>query len=350
MVAAQLRAAIWQSIFTHDMRSYLRSLYRYMGDVTTLITGPSGTGKELVAQSIAYSRFVEFDPQTRKFVANYTDSFVGLNLSAITPSLIESELFGYAKGAFTDAKTDRQGYLDESKCPQWGTLLLDEIGELDALIQVKLLRVLQSREYQRIGDSKTRKFVGKVIAATNRDLAAEMEAGRFREDFYYRLCADRIETPSLRAQLQESPDDIVNFVKFIAARLLPDTPEEAGRLTDQVNSWIAANLGPNYAWPGNIRELEQCVRSIMIRGSYLPARRQSARDKSPMDKFVADVEDGELDRDALLRGYFSLMFASSGSYRAAGRRLGVDWRTVKGIVDADLALQFANSGPKRDSR
>lgn len=253
MAAAQLRAAIWQSIFTHDMRCYLRSLYRHMGDVTTLITGPSGTGKELVAQSIAYSRFIEFDSKKRKFVADYAESFVGLNLTSIAPTLIESELFGHAKGAFTDAKADRQGYLDESRCPRWGTVLLDEIGELDAHIQVKLLRVLQSREFQRVGDSKTCKFVGKIIAATNRDLAAEMEAGRFREDFYYRLCADRIETPSLRSQLQESPEGIANFVRFISTRLLPDTPQEASRLTDQVVYWIATNLGPDYTWPGNIR-------------------------------------------------------------------------------------------------
>ena len=200
MAAARLRATIWQSIFTHDMRCYMRSLYRFMGDVTTLITGPSGTGKELVAQSIAYSRFVEFDSKKKRFIASYQDHFVALNLSAIAPTLIESELFGHAKGAFTDAKTDRQGFLDETHCPRCGTVLLDEIGELDEHIQVKLLRVLQSREFQRVGDSQTRKFVGKIIAATNRDLAAEMEAGRFREDLYYRLCADRIETPSLQAQ------------------------------------------------------------------------------------------------------------------------------------------------------
>ncbi len=115
MATARLRAAIWQSVFTHDMRCYMRSLYRYMSDVTTLITGPSGTGKELVAQSIAYSRFVEFDSRKRKFVADYADSFVGLNLSAIAPTLIESELFGHAKGAFTDANVDRQGYLPSLK-------------------------------------------------------------------------------------------------------------------------------------------------------------------------------------------------------------------------------------------
>ena len=103
-----------------------------MNDIPTLITGPSGTGKELVAESIAYSRFVEFDSKNRRFVINYADCFVGLNLTAIAPTLIESELFGHAKGAFTDAKTERQGYLDESKCPRWGTVFLDEIGDLDA--------------------------------------------------------------------------------------------------------------------------------------------------------------------------------------------------------------------------
>jgi hypothetical protein len=343
LAAAQLRAAIWQSVFTHDMRRYLRSLYRYMGDVTTLITGPSGTGKELVAQSIAYSRFVEFDSKNRRFAMNYADSLVALNLTAISPMLIESELFGHAKGAFTDAKTERHGFLDESVCPRWGTIFLDEIGELDAQIQVKLLRVLQTREFQRVGDAKARKFAGKIIAASNRDLAAEMAAGRFREDFYYRLCADRIETPSLRDQLQASSEDIATFVRFIATRLLSELPEEAERLTDEVVSWVDDNLGPDYPWPGNIRELEQCVRSIMIRGSYVPTVRQSSPKKSRVATFLGAVDGGELSRDKLLTSYFSLVYAKLGSYRAAGRQLGVDWRTVKEVVDAELVRQFAAS-------
>nr|WP_261360767.1 sigma 54-interacting transcriptional regulator [Aeoliella straminimaris] len=312
-----------------------------MGDIPTLITGPSGTGKELVAQSIAYSRFFEFDSKNRRFVTNYADCFVGLNLTAISPTLIESELFGHAKGAFTDAKTERRGYLDESECPRWGTVFLDEIGDLDAQLQVKLLRVLQSREFQRVGDSTPRKFVGKIIAATNRDLAAEMEAGRFREDFYYRLCADRIETPSLRVQLQESPEDIANFVRFIATRQLPELPEEASRLTDEVVIWVSKNLGKDYAWPGNIRELEQCVRSIMIRGNYVPSGRKTPTEQAPVARFLKSVEDGDFSRDELLSAYFSLVYSRSGSYRAAGRRLGVDWRTVKEIVDSDLAREFA---------
>ena len=344
--AARLRAAIWQSVFTHDMRRYLRALHRYMGDIPTLITGPSGTGKELVAQSIAYSRFVEFDSKNRRFMTNYADCFTGLNLTAIAQTLIESELFGHAKGAFTDAKAEHQGYLDESKCPRWGTVFLDEIGELATQIQVKLLRVLQNREFQRVGDPTTRKFVGKIVAATNRDLAAEMEAGRFREDFYYRLCADRIETPSLRAQLQESPEDIANFVRFIATRLLPEIPEEANRLTDEVVGWVSENVGDDYAWPGNIRELEQCARSIMIRGTYDPTGRQALTERSRLAKFLKNVEEGDFSREELLTGYFSLVYSKSGSYRAAGRQLGVDWRTVKETVDAELARQLAGGVPE----
>jgi DNA-binding NtrC family response regulator len=339
--AAHLRAAIWQSVFTHDMRRYLGALHRFMGDIPTLITGPSGTGKELVAQSIAYSRFVEFDSKSRRFVADYASAFVGLNLTAIAPTLIESELFGHAKGAFTDAGMERQGYLDESKCPRWGTVFLDEIGDLDSQIQVKLLRVLQTREFQRVGDATTRKFVGKVIAATNRDLAVEMEAGRFREDFYYRLCADRIETPSLRVQLQESPEDIANFVRFIATRLLPDLADEANRLTNEVVSWVSKNLGDDYPWSGNIRELEQCVRSVMIRGVYVPTRRRAPANRPPVAKFLKNVEEGDLSREELLTAYFSLVYARTGSYRAAGRQLGVDWRTVKEIVDSEIVRQFA---------
>jgi transcriptional regulator with PAS, ATPase and Fis domain len=167
-----------------------------------------------------------------------------------------------------------------------------------------------------------------------------MEAGRFREDFYYRLCADRIETPSLRAQLQESPEDITNFVRFIATRLLPELPEEAGRLTDEVVSWVHEDLGPDYPWPGNIRELEQCVRSIMVRGSYRPTKRRSSPEESQVVKFLEAVKRGELTREELLTGYFSLVYSRSGSYRAAGRLLGIDWRTVKEVLDVELVRQF----------
>jgi hypothetical protein len=142
--AARLRATVWQSIFTHDMRRYRRCLYDRMGDFTTLIAGPSGTGKELVARAIGLSRYVPFDATRRSFTHDFIDSFSALNLSALPSTLIESELFGHRRGAFTGALQDRRGWLEV--CPPLGAVFLDEIGDLDAAVQVKLLRVL--RRYQ----------------------------------------------------------------------------------------------------------------------------------------------------------------------------------------------------------
>ena len=184
LAMARLRANIWQSIFTHDLRRYLRTLYARMGDFCTLITGPSGTGKELVARAIAHSRYIPFDPKRKTFRDDFHGSFYPLNLSALSPTLIESELFGHRRGSFTGALEDRQGWLEV--CPPFGTVFLDEIGDLDAGIQVKLLRVLQDRRFQRLGESSDHHFEGKVIAATHQDLPRAMRAGRFREDFYYR--------------------------------------------------------------------------------------------------------------------------------------------------------------------
>ncbi|MBV9494990.1 MAG: sigma-54-dependent Fis family transcriptional regulator, partial [Acidobacteria bacterium] len=251
-VAARLRAAAWQSIFSHDMRRYRRSLHARMADTTTLITGPTGTGKELVARAIGLSRYLPFDERTERFAEG--SSFVGLNLTALSPTVLESELFGHRKGSFTGAMHDREGYLES--CGEHGTVFLDEIGEVDPAVQVKLLRVLQNRTFQRLGDTATRRFKGKIVAATNRDLVAEIARGRFREDFYYRLCSDTIVTPSLDEQLRGEPDELRHLVRFISARVAGE--EEAATLTDQVCDAIAPMR--DYRWPGNFRELEQCVR------------------------------------------------------------------------------------------
>ena len=155
----------------------------------------------------------------------------------------------------------------------WGAVLLDEIGELDPATQVKLLRVLQNRQFQRLGETKIRQFEGRIIAATNRDLRREIESGRFREDLYYRLCADIIETPSLAAQTADNPDMLSDLVQQIAGRICPD---EQDALATEVLTWIQRSLPSDYHWPGNIRELEQCVRNVLISGSYVPAQQQSA--------------------------------------------------------------------------
>jgi len=329
-----------------------------MPDLPTLITGPSGSGKELVARAIGMSGFIPFDPATRKFAASQAELYVPMNLSALAPAIIESELFGHVKGAFTTAQKDRVGWLET--CGAHGAVFLDEIGELDGSIQVKLLRVLESRVFQRVGDTRSRRFAGKIIAATNRDLAIEMQAGRFRHDLYFRICADQISTPSLAEQLADRPEDLVELVRFFVQDMLaedpasagsPSTPgrirEEAEQLTSEVAEWIDRKLGRTYPWPGNFRELGQCVRNVMIRGSYHPASRYCGGDKlEPIDKLFQQVRQVSLSADELLGRYFALAYnRCQGSYRAVGRMLGVDWRVVKTRLDRQFLEALEQTKP-----
>ncbi len=332
--AARLRAAVWQSIFTHDLHRYYRALHARMADLPTLITGASGTGKELVARAIGLSQYIPFNPREGAFEADFDKLFFALNLSALAPTLIESELFGHCKGAFSGAVRDRAGWLEE--CDPHGAVFLDEIGEVDPAIQVKLLRVLQTRRFERLGEAKPRRFAGKLLAATNRDLAEELRRDRFRLDFYYRLCADPITTPTLREQLADDPADLENLVRFITGEVLGGGEEEgeADDLAAEVVRWIERNLGRDYPWPGNFRELGHCVRGVMIRRDFRPLPLAPERDRDEARRLAAEVAAGSLTAAELERRYYALVYAQSGSYQNAARRLGVDWRTVKSKLDA----------------
>ncbi|MEC9466528.1 MAG: sigma 54-interacting transcriptional regulator [Myxococcota bacterium] len=325
----KLRINIWESIFTHDMRRYRRKLYDKMGEVPTLITGPSGTGKELVARAIGLSRYIPFDPAKRRFVRYFDEGFYPLNLSALSETVMESELFGHRKGSFTGASTDRQGFFE--KAGDLGTVFLDEIGEVNEAIQVKLLRVLQTRQFQRLGDTEERCFQGKIIAATNRDLALEMHEGRFRKDFFYRLCADQLTTPSLSAQLSGSAGILEELVDFVATRVAG--PDEGPALACESMEWMRKNLPSDYPWPGNFRELEQCVRNIMIRRDYNPPQ---AHRLAPSDQLGTLLANLELSADDLLSQYVTHIYAREGSYEAAARVLDMDRRTVKARTDEKL--------------
>lgn len=342
MSIARMRAAIWQSIFTHDMHRYARTLYQKMDKVPTLIQGPSGSGKELVAQAIGLSRYIPFHPTTASFETDRCEDFIAVNLSALAPSLIESELFGHSKGAFSGATKNHAGYLGRSKART--CVFLDEIGEVDLSIQVKLLRALQMRTYQRVGETKLREFQGKLIAATNRNLLAEIRAGRFREDFYFRLCADLIHTPSLGEQLAECPEDLPMLVRLLVPEILNEDADEADRLTQEVVAWVHQHLGQDYGWPGNFRELGQCIRNVMIRGSYVPSRWSAHQTPdTPRQKLGEAVKSGAWTLEEVLQHYTSLVYADSKSYTAAGERLAVDWRTVKDKISEDLVAQYQTS-------
>lgn len=353
-----LRAEIWHSIFPHELQLYGSLLYDRMHDVTTLILGPSGTGKELVATAIGLSRYISFDAKRERFTEPLAGAFHPVSLSAMPIDLIESEMFGHCSGAFTGAVSAREGWFE--RCGPGHSVFLDEIGELAPAVQVKILRVLQSREYYRVGETEARKFAGKVIAATNRDLGEEIASGRFREDLFYRLCSDVVRTPSLREQLVDCPADLPFLVRQIAAKCLGERAwaEQIDWLADLTVGWIEKSplLGPTYAWPGNFRELEQCVRNVMVRGTYHPTKLPTAMRSSPLqssrepvaadhtrtalDRFLTRVRASDFTFEEILEHYCSLVFARSESITEAARRLGKHRSTIQDRIKPELVDGF----------
>jgi len=318
---SRLREAVWESLFTHDPWRYLAHLQGRMHEPSTLILGPTGTGKELVASAIGLSSFIPFDAARRQFSRNFRAAFHPLHLAAMSKQLIESELFGHKKGAFTGAVADRMGHLEgRSACD---TIFLDEIGELDPEVQVKLLRVLQSREFHRLGDSEPRTFGGKVVAATHRDLSGALAAGRFREDLYYRLCSDVVRTPPLRDQIAGDTHELGHLVGVLVQRNLG----LADRATlDEIMDGIERSVGFDYAWPGNMRELDQCVRNLLIHGRYLPPRPHEPSDE--LESLFHLMREAKADLDQVVSSYSRWVYMREGSYARAGQTLGVDRRTV----------------------
>ena len=172
-----------------------------------------------------------------------------------------------------------------------------------------------------------------LVAATNRDLGAEIRAGNFREDLYYRLCADQIATPSLKDQIQDSPTVFHEILLYMVRRTLGGADHELERSLAEVEAWIQAELPRQYSWPGNYRELEQCVRNILIRQSYRPLEARPDGDDSG---FYADFRQGNLTAEEVLCQYAANVYGQCGSYVETARRLGLDRRTAKAKVEAHL--------------
>ncbi len=274
-------------------------------DATVLVLGESGTGKTELA------RYVHFSSRRA------TGPFVEVHCAALPESLLESELFGYRKGAFTGATQDKGGHLVAA---QGGTLFLDEIGELTAATQVKLLRFLQGREFVPVGSTEPRKVDTRVIAATNRDLAAAVREGAFREDFYYRLNVFQIVVPPLR----ERPEDIEPLaLRFLASRGVPVSriaPGALARLREQ-------------PWPGNVRELENALeRAVILAGDGpIEARHLGStalagpRDRARAgDLLVAGFDLDDFEREVI----HAAIERAGGNKSAAARLLGITRRRL----------------------
>ncbi|MCA9708899.1 MAG: sigma 54-interacting transcriptional regulator, partial [Myxococcales bacterium] len=213
-----LRQALWNNVFTHDIARYERWLWNRMEDFSTIVLGDTGTGKGTAAAAIGRAGFIPFDVRRGAFAESFTEAFVAVNLSQFSAGLIESELFGHVKGAFTGAVERYAGAF--SRCSPHGAIFLDEIGEVEVPVQIKLLRVLQEREFFPVGSHAAQRFSGRVIAATHRDLDQRRRQGRFRDDFYYRLCSDVIEVPPLRTRLAEDPAELGVLVGHLVERIV----------------------------------------------------------------------------------------------------------------------------------
>jgi DNA-binding NtrC family response regulator len=320
----KLRESLWNNVFTYSMEFYTRHLWQRMEDFSTIITGQTGTGKGTAAMAIGRSGYIPFDEKKKCFKENFARSFVTLNLSQFPETLIESELFGHKKGAFTGAVEDHQGIFQ--KCSKYGSIFLDEIGEVSHPIQIKLLKVLEERVFSPVGSHRINRFDGRVIAATNRPIDQLVAAGLMRPDFYYRLCSDVITVPTLQDRIKDDPAELDDLLSIIVTKTLGT---DSADIVGQLRQLIDKQLGPEYDWPGNVRELAQCVRRLWLNQSYTGF-------KSPIGEGVSgpsiDEETGEIDAQSLVRKYCYSLYRRYGTYGEVARRTKLDRRTVKKYI------------------
>ncbi len=276
---------------------------------TVLILGESGTGKELVAQALH-----EESPRRDK-------PFIKVNCAALSESLLESELFGHEKGSFTGAIGRKEGRFELA---DGGTLFLDEVGEISASLQIKLLRVLQNREFERVGGTQTVKVDVRLVAATNRDLAAEVKAGRFREDLYYRLNVVAVTLPPLRSRKADIPALVSHFVEKFAQAY---GKQVKGLAPGTLNAFLS------HSWPGNVRELENAVERavVLCKGSELtsddlPPSLQGPRpQQSGAGGLIPGATMAVIEREAILK----TLEMVGGSTARAAEVLGISVRTIQ---------------------
>jgi two-component system response regulator PilR (NtrC family) len=284
---------------------------------TILVAGESGTGKEVVARMI-HARGGRAD-----------QPFVAINCGAIPEGLIESELFGHEKGSFTGASDARAGLFEVAGS---GTLFLDEVGELPAPVQVKLLRALQERRIRRVGGTRDLPFAARIIAATNRDLAVEVREGRFREDLYYRLNVIQIRLPPLR----ERREDLPAFVEHLLARFAAEAGRPPPRFSPEAQAVLEA-----HGWPGNVRELANVVERAVtlsdgpvIGPEVIPPTVKGTGDAAPAGGARAALPDGGLDLqahlDAIERQVLLQALERTGGVKTeAARLLSLTFRSLR---------------------
>lgn len=313
----------------------LKELFRTLAkvaptDSTVLVTGESGTGKELLVRALHANSSRNDKP------------FVPINCGAIPKDLLESELFGHEKGAFTHAIKTRPGRFEMA---DGGTIFLDEIGEMDLILQVKILRVLQEKEIERVGGNGVKKVDVRIVAATNRDLESEVSTGRFREDLYYRLNVIPLHLPALR--------DRTGDIMLLAEHFLKKFCKKFGRAPLAVSPEARKAL-LSYFWPGNIRELENFMERVSIlceasclRIADLPRKILDSIDDMPGLLETAEPQDTayaaamELDTQRLKEHaiHTGAMPSTGGAFAGDGPRFGFIWPTLEVLEQKEMDLK-----------
>jgi len=329
---SRLRQALWNNIFTYDSSLYEEYMWNRMEDFSTIILGETGTGKGMAAAAIGRSGYIPFSQKSGRFSESFTKAFIPINLSQFSEQLIESELFGHTKGAFTGAISNHKGVF--SMCSPHGAIFLDEIGEIAITLQIKLLQVLQEREFCPVGGHTREKFQGRIIAATNQALPKLRKEGTFRDDFYYRLCSDVIVLPSLKQRLAENPNELKEILSATLQRILGVTPQP---LISELSNQIRSSIPSNYSWPGNIRELEQCVRRMLLNRTY--SWEAGPEERERIEEFQDRFLDGRYSATELLANYCSRLYARHGTYEKVAAITELDRRTVKKYIEMNKNTQ-----------
>jgi len=319
----EFRRRLWTNVFTGDIFRFETYLWNRMEDFSTLLLGETGCGKGAAAAAIGRSGHIPFDDRRGCFKESFAATFLSINLSQYPAPLIESELFGHRRGAFTGAVEQHQGVF--ARCSPHGAIFLDEIGDVEIPVQIKLLQVLQQRAFSPVGSHQRLRFSGRVIAATNKRLDELRASGVFRDDFYYRLCSDVIEVPTLRQRMSEDAGELGLLLGVVVRRMLG---EDSPHLVEWLHSELRRQLPRNYAWPGNVRELEQAVRRLMLNGVYVGEDRLLPKAAD----FARRVEQGRLSAAELLEGYCVELYVRHGTYEEVARITGLDRRTVKKYI------------------
>ena len=289
-------------------------------ETTVLILGESGTGKEMVARALHRGSRRQRAP------------FVAINCAALTPALLESELFGHEKGAFTDAVAQKKGKLELAG---GGTVFLDEIGELAHELQAKLLRVLQQREFERVGGTKTLKLDVRLIAATNRDLAADVKRGAFREDLFHRLNVVALRTPPLR----ERREDILELARHFLAQASVRCCRRVAGISPDAERYLVA-----YDWPGNVRELENIMERAVVLGESDQVQIEDLSDSGleiaapPEAAGAYQMSVGEAKRESIRRAWNE----AGGDYKVAAAMLGLHPNSLLRLVRT-LGMRMCSS-------